>query len=171
MTRALASARVSELLDLERRALERWGSLYAEDPWTRAHFLRDLPAKWELSVLLMTPAERLAAFWISSMWGPGYVHFHRSVIAEPFRGQGLYERIGLEQMARASARGAVRMSAVFNIENRPVRRFYEKHGFRQVRGSGLEQFLIETGRGTEGLEGDVLVRKDGTRKVWMLWEL
>jgi len=82
--------------------LPQFESLDAEtpgEPWGQAHWLLDLPGKWEISRVLLREG-RLIGFLIASR-KEGAVHFHRLAVAANERRQGL----GNLLMA-AAARGA-----------------------------------------------------------------
>lgn len=62
------------------------------EPWSQAHFLLELPGKWELSQLAFVNSA-IFGFCIASR-KENAAHIHRFVVAPEFRGKGL----GIELM-------------------------------------------------------------------------
>jgi len=76
-------------------------------------------------------------------------------------------------LARITGACVQQVSVTFHAENQASWRIYQKYGFRQQCGNQLIDFLEKSGRSEQvaAVEGDLVIRPDGTPKVWFLWQI
>jgi ribosomal protein S18 acetylase RimI-like enzyme len=86
--------------------------------WGEAHFLKDLPRKWELSFAAGTNG-----YCILSERNDA-IHINQLMVARDRRGQGL----GAAMLAEAVRRGATTLKV--HPDNLGATRFYRRHGWR-----------------------------------------
>lgn len=79
LTRARAQAELPRLLELDRGT--------PGEPWDATHWLADLPVKWELSRVAVTPAG-ICGFIVASRKRMT-VHIHRVAVSPASRGRGI----------------------------------------------------------------------------------
>jgi len=103
-------------------------------PWTAAHFLADLPRKWEMSFMILDPEP--VGYVILSERQPGWLHIHQFMIAAARRGSGLGHQMMLEAKRRSAGTGQ-RLSLKVAAADANAIRFYRREDFHAGEVTGL----------------------------------
>lgn len=97
--------------------------------WQREHFLRDLPAKWTLS-LAAWAGDTLAGYAFLSARSATHAHLHHFAVARERRSSGLGARLLAEAERNAATRGYALVTLKVPKRSAGAKRFYERQGYR-----------------------------------------
>ncbi len=155
---------MDRIVDLDRRAYDELGDVFADEPWTADNFRYELPGKAEYSYVAEQDGA-FVGFCIASEKVRGEIHGHRIVIEPRWR----TGRIAL-QLWCAHWRGAAvlphvrRITGEVGTDNRTMRRFLELLHFRPLDAAETRAYLEARGR-DERLEGVEIIAGNGARSV------
>ena len=97
--------------------------------WTAAHFRKDLPMKWQLSVAAWQ-GQTLIGYAIVSSKERSRAHLHHLMLGTNWRNNGIGRFLLEDAFIRAREAGHLTMTLKVAKAN-PARRFYVKMGFRE----------------------------------------
>lgn len=116
--------------------LEKIGQDQPDEYWTEAHFLVDLPEKWNLSFVGFLDSQ-LIGYAVMSRKHLEVVHLHHFMLHPTARGLGLGRRFMAEAERRASQSRATFLTLKVNLKNIKAERFYKISGYKS---SGQDEF-------------------------------
>jgi ribosomal protein S18 acetylase RimI-like enzyme len=115
--------------------------------WAAENFLRELPAKWNLSLVLPADDGNPDAYAIASKPEPELVHLHHLMVGRESRGSGLGGVLVRELLHRAASSGAKHLRLKVHEGNGGALRFYQREGFQRVAsGAGYHTLMSATRR-------------------------
>jgi ribosomal-protein-alanine N-acetyltransferase len=112
-------------------------------PWSREAFASELMQTYTIYLVAKEDNRVIAYGGMHVVWEDSHV---TNIAVHPlYRGRGLGERMMNELIARASARGANRMTLEVRASNEPAQELYRKLGFITRPGSVRKRYYSDTG--------------------------
>ena len=134
----LTRDRLAECLDgiviLDAAIRAELGSTYSEEEWGAEQFQREMPGKFQHSLVILG-TEGVAAYLIASRPQPDMLHIHRLAVAASTRDKGLATRLMDTLVKRARREGVRLIRLKVHPSNRAARVFYGKLGFTPMEAS------------------------------------
>lgn len=114
---------------LESRIEEFVGILSAEphEYWKEEHFRKDLPGKFDLSIVAIT-GNTIAGYIIASLKDSG-PYIHKFMVRKDLRGRAIGEKLLQAFESNAQGNGYSSITLAVLEENEPAIRFYKRHDF------------------------------------------
>jgi ribosomal-protein-alanine N-acetyltransferase len=128
-------------------------------PWSREAFASELLQTYTV-YLVAREGERVVGYGgMHLVWEDAHV---TNIAVHPeYRGRGLGERLMRELIARASARGAQRMTLEVRASNIVAQNLYRKLGFITAPGAVRKGYYTDTGEDAIVMWKDPLVERTG----------
>lgn len=112
-------------------------------PWSREAFASELLQTYTVYLVAKAAGKVIAFGGMHVVWEDSHV---TNVAVHPlWRGKGLGERMMLELIDRAIAKGAIRMTLEVRVSNTTARNLYEKLGFITKPGAIRKGYYTDTG--------------------------
>ena len=111
---------LKKLMDIEKQI--EWS------PWNEENFLKEIPAKWNLSFVYEC-ADKVLGFAILSQKSPGCIHLHRLVVSPESQGTGIGKKMLKEMFLRCQTQRIKFLSLYVPRNNEIAIKFYEAEGF------------------------------------------
>lgn len=111
---------ISDLIQLE----ENWKSI-GEEPWTKEHFVKELPGKWELSIKAAYD-KKIVGYIIGSIEGKN-AKLNKILVDRSYRGHGIGKKLWDEFLSRAIEKNLNVIEFKALIENESAINFYKKN--------------------------------------------
>ncbi|HEY3367558.1 MAG TPA: ribosomal protein S18-alanine N-acetyltransferase [Symbiobacteriaceae bacterium] len=112
-------------------------------PWSREAFANEILQTYTVYLVAKAGDQVVAFGGMHVVWEDSHV---TNVACHPlWRGKGLGERMMRELMARAAARGAIRMTLEVRDSNKTARNLYTKLGFGTRPGAVRKGYYTDTG--------------------------
>jgi ribosomal protein S18 acetylase RimI-like enzyme len=99
-----------------------------DEYWTKEHFLKNLPLKWELSFVVWR-SDKIVAYAILSQKAQNTVHIHHFMVKSEHRGEGLGSEMLAEVELRSRRLGAKYLTLKVRHDNNQAKGFYQDKGF------------------------------------------
>lgn len=112
-------------------------------PWSRDAFASEIMQTYTVYLVAREGDKVVAHGGMHVVWEDA--HVTNIAVLPAYRGRGLGERMMLELIARASARGAVRMTLEVRATNTPAQTLYRKLGFESRPGAIRKGYYTDTG--------------------------
>lgn len=112
-------------------------------PWSREAFASEIMQSYTVYLVARAGDKIVAHGGMHVVWEDA--HVTNVAVLPAYRGQGLGERMMLELMARAVARGAVRITLEVRASNTPAQNLYRKLGFVTRPGAIRKGYYTDTG--------------------------
>jgi ribosomal protein S18 acetylase RimI-like enzyme len=155
----LTSDMVAECLDgmivLDAAIRAELGPTYSEEEWGAEQFQREMPGKFQHSLVILG-TEEVIAYLIASRPQPDMLHIHRLAVAASTRDQGVATCLMDTLVERALRDGVTLIRLKVQPANRAAKAFYEKLGFTRMevpRGDSEDShdhLLLTLGKGRRG---------------------
>lgn len=116
---------------------------FPREYWQQEHFLRELPDKWELSVVAQQSG-RWCGFIIASRKDCA-AHIHKFIVLQEARASGIGGALQRYFVERCRRLGLSEVTLWVYADNAGAIRFYERHGFAVTskrREAGEELYLM-----------------------------
>lgn len=112
-------------------------------PWSRDAFASEIMQTYTVYLVAREGDKVVAHGGMHVVWEDA--HVTNIAVLPAYRGRGLGERMMLELMARATARGALRMTLEVRASNTPAQTLYRKLGFESRPGAVRKGYYTDTG--------------------------
>lgn len=129
--------------------------------WQEAHFLADLPNKWQLSFIAFYQDQPVAYAILSNKW-PERVHIHQFMVSKTHRGQGVGEKMLQQAIVRAQM---LPLTLKVAHDNQGAIRFYLHNGFTLLEREAMQDWLIRVPAQLLGKKNSVIPAKSGVQYV------
>lgn len=150
---------ISDFVSLDTALYEELGTRYDKIFWTESNFLKELPKKWEYSLMALdTVDQRLCGFLIASEMLPQEIHIHRLAVSFGYRSKGVGKALIKKVVALATGRHFRRITVETNRQNEAAVSFYQKHGFSLLMGDHLKEYALRRKVGIETFHGFIRER-------------
>ena len=128
LTRDWLAECLDRIVTLDAAIRAELGSTYSEEEWGAEQFRREMPGKFQHSLVILE-TEGVAAYLIASRPQPDMLHIHRLAVAASARDKGLATCL-MDTLVKRARREGVRLIRL-NVDpsNRAARAFYEELGF------------------------------------------
>jgi len=112
-------------------------------PWSRDAFASEIMQTYTVYLVAREGDKVVAHGGMHVVWEDA--HVTNIAVLPAYRGRGLGERMMLELIGRAIARGAVRMTLEVRASNAPAQTLYRKLGFESRPGAIRKGYYTDTG--------------------------
>lgn len=134
-----------ELVELE-SLIYRTSEHYDEKPWNRHNFRKELPEKFQRSLVCFDDMKKIIGFLIAYKSSHSNVHISRLAVAPNVQGRGIASRM-LSCLISESEDGIVQTLTVdVQSENGQALDLYRKFGFTMFEGIELECYVVNRAR-------------------------
>lgn len=134
--------------------------------WHKENFFSELPKKWALSkIALLNNA--LVGYCIVSAYNDNKAHIHRMSVHPRFRMKGVGGMLIQHALAEAFHGGVVEITLESLCDNHTANIFYEKLGFEELDGDGVDRYLFEKDKLSKSNKYYVINNK-GNRRVFSI---
>jgi len=134
LTREVLAGHLPALVAVDDEVRAELGASYSRERWGGEEFEKDLPGKWDLSVLALGGSSEVCAFLVASEKPGATLYVHRFAVKPACRGRALGFTL-IRALAQAGvARNLVRMALVANRGNSAALGFYRSLGFEDAPG-------------------------------------
>jgi len=139
---------MGQCAEIDAQRFDELGLLYSEELWNKTNFQRELPNKFEFSHIVFDGSQDVQGFWIASRKESNTHHTHRVAIrkrASSISRIKLGSLMGERSRQVARQAGCDQAQLTVNRENKVAISFYNKMGYRIVRGEELRSWVAADG--------------------------
>lgn len=135
----------SSMKEIDEKMVKLHGATYSIEQWDISNFERDLPNKWEYSLVILVE-DKLVGFIIVSSTDATSLHINRFAIDSQFQKIGIGKMLINDLLSMAKKGNINMITLIANINNCNAIKFYKNRGYKVLTKNELQTFLAKKNR-------------------------